>query len=234
MGQQHGKQNQPDAVILDVDGTLIASNDAHARAYVDAAREMGREMSFEKTRRAIGMGGDKLLPEVLGVEEDSAEGERITTRKKEIFGERYLPTLRPTPGARALLQRLRDDAMKLVVASSASEEVVLEARRGRTCARRIPKNPITPAVPEPSAVPDGIRRSSARSAASCGSPRSYQSPARSTTPSAEQGSIRSLPPIGPIRSPFVVDASQARDETSEARTAPSSGQGSPAAGTTYG
>ena len=122
MGQQQGKQNQPDAVILDVDGTLIDSNDAHARAYVDAARELGREMSFEKTRRAIGMGGDKLLPEVLGIEEDSAEGERITTRKKEIFSDRYLPTLQPTPGARALLHRLRDDAMRLVVASSASED----------------------------------------------------------------------------------------------------------------
>lgn len=122
MGQQQGRQQQPDAVILDVDGTLIASNDAHASAYVDAARELGREMSFEKTRRAIGMGGDKLLPEVLGIEEDSAEGERITKRKKEIFSERYLPELQPTPGARALLHRLRDDAVKLVVASSASED----------------------------------------------------------------------------------------------------------------
>lgn len=122
MGQQQGRQQQPDAVILDVDGTLIASNDAHASAYVDAACELGREMSFEKTRRAIGMGGDKLLPEVLGIEEDSAEGERITKRKKEIFSERYLPELQPTPGARALLHRLRDDAVKLVVASSASED----------------------------------------------------------------------------------------------------------------
>ena len=29
------------AVILDIDGTLIESNDAHARAFVDAAREQG-------------------------------------------------------------------------------------------------------------------------------------------------------------------------------------------------
>lgn len=114
------RKPQPDAVILDVDGTLLDSNDAHARAYVEAAREMGRDMSFEETRRSIGMGGDKLLPHVLGIEEDSAEGERITDRKKAIFGERYLPHLEPTPGARALLHRLRDDAVKLVVASSAS------------------------------------------------------------------------------------------------------------------
>jgi HAD superfamily hydrolase (TIGR01509 family) len=112
----------PAAVILDVDGTLIDSNAAHARAYVEAARELEIEMSFEKTLRAIGMGGDKLLPHVLGIEESSEEGKRLTQRKKAIFRDRYLPKLEPTPGARALLQRLRDDAVKLVVASSASED----------------------------------------------------------------------------------------------------------------
>ncbi len=110
------------AVILDVDGTLIASNDAHARAYVDAGKELGYDIDFEKVRRLIGMGGDKLLPRAVGLEEDSEEGKRITERKKEIFHERYLPTLEPTPGARQLLDRLRDDAVKLVVATSAKED----------------------------------------------------------------------------------------------------------------
>lgn len=122
MGMDDGRPPRPDAVILDVDGTLIDSNDAHASAYVDAARELGREMSLEKTRRAIGMGDDKLLPRVAGIAEDSDEGERLTRRKKEIFNERYLPRLQPTPGARALLLHLRDDAVKLVVASSASDD----------------------------------------------------------------------------------------------------------------
>ncbi|HEV2130175.1 MAG TPA: HAD family hydrolase [Longimicrobiaceae bacterium] len=110
------------AVILDVDGTLIDSNDAHAQAYVDAGKELGYDMEFETVRRLIGMGGDKLLPRAVGFEEDSEEGKRITERKKEIFHERYLPTLKPTPGARRLLHRLRDDAVKLVVATSAKKD----------------------------------------------------------------------------------------------------------------
>ncbi|CAN5814298.1 MAG: HAD family hydrolase [Gemmatimonadetes bacterium] len=110
------------AVILDVDGTLIDSNAAHARAYVDAGKELGYDIDFEKVRRLIGMGGDKLLPEAVGFEEDSEEGERITERKKEIFREQYLPKLKPTPGARRLLHRLRDDAIKLVVATSAKKD----------------------------------------------------------------------------------------------------------------
>ncbi len=110
------------AVLLDVDGTLIASNDAHAQAYVDAGKELGYEIDFDKVRRLIGMGGDKLLPRAVGLEEESEEGERLTERKKEIFEERYLPSLEPTPDARQLLHRLRDDALKLVVATSAKKD----------------------------------------------------------------------------------------------------------------
>jgi len=107
------------AVILDVDGTLLHSNDAHAQAFVDAAAEAGATVDFAAVRRRIGMGGDKLIPEVFGVEKESALGSRIEERKGEIFRDRYLPTLRPTPGARDLLERLRHDGLALVVATSA-------------------------------------------------------------------------------------------------------------------
>ncbi len=113
---------QPNAVILDIDGTLIDSNDAHARAYEDAGRELGFDIPFKRVRPLIGKGGDKVLPEVTGIEEDSPDGERITERKGEIFRERYLPTLKPLSGARQLLHRFRDDTMKLVVATSAGKD----------------------------------------------------------------------------------------------------------------
>jgi HAD superfamily hydrolase (TIGR01509 family) len=109
------------AVILDVDGTLIASNEAHARAFVDAAAEMDIDVEFEKVLRLIGKGGDKLIPEAFGF---AKESERIDERKKEIFKERYLAKIEPTPGARQLLHRLRDDGIKLVVATSAAGDEV--------------------------------------------------------------------------------------------------------------
>ena len=52
------------AVILDVDGTLVDSNDAHAHAWVDAFAEHGVAVAFDNVRRSIGMGGDKLMPKV--------------------------------------------------------------------------------------------------------------------------------------------------------------------------
>jgi len=110
------------AVLLDIDGTLVDSNDAHARAWVDALAEAGHRVPFERVRRLIGMGGDKLLPEVVGISEDSEEGGRLSTRRSAIFKERYLPTVRPFPGSRALLERFRRDGLTLAVASSAKAD----------------------------------------------------------------------------------------------------------------
>jgi phosphoglycolate phosphatase-like HAD superfamily hydrolase len=109
-------------IILDIDGTLIDSNDAHASAWVDAGRELGHPMEWDEVRPLIGMGGDRVMPRVAGVELDSPEGRRLHARRGEIFRGRYLPEIGPVPGARALVQRLRDDGFDVVVATSASAE----------------------------------------------------------------------------------------------------------------
>jgi beta-phosphoglucomutase-like phosphatase (HAD superfamily) len=72
-------------VILDVDGTLVDSNDAHARSWVQAFAEHGITVAYEDVRRAIGMGGDKPMPLVCGIQAESAEGRRISSRRGEIF-----------------------------------------------------------------------------------------------------------------------------------------------------
>jgi HAD superfamily hydrolase (TIGR01509 family) len=73
-------------------------------------------------RRLVGKGGDKLMPEVSGIEEDSSEGKRISRRRSEIFQSTYLPHLTAFPAVRDLLVRLRDDGFTLVVASSAKKK----------------------------------------------------------------------------------------------------------------
>ena len=110
------------AVILDVDGTLVDSNDAHARAWVDAFAEHGITVAFDHVRRSVGMGGDKLMPEVSGIEESSELGEKIASRRGEIFASQYLPHLQGFPKVRELLLRFKDDGFVLAVASSAKEE----------------------------------------------------------------------------------------------------------------
>jgi phosphoglycolate phosphatase-like HAD superfamily hydrolase len=109
-------------VILDVDGTLVDSNGAHASAWVEAFAEHGITVAFDHVRRSIGMGGDKLMPEVAGLEESSDLGQRISKRRGEIFQTRYLPAIQPFPRTRELIERFAADRFELSVASSAQED----------------------------------------------------------------------------------------------------------------
>jgi HAD superfamily hydrolase (TIGR01509 family) len=109
-------------VIFDVDGTLVDSNDAHAQSWVDTFAEAGYNVPFDVVRPLIGMGGDKLLPKAAGIRHDSQEGKKLTERRSQIFRTKYLPRLRPLPGARALVERVRKNGLKPVVATSAKDE----------------------------------------------------------------------------------------------------------------
>lgn len=110
------------AAVLDIDGTLIDSNDAHAQAWVDVGKEMGYDIDFDHVRGLIGKGGDKVLPEITGLEDESDEAEKVKKRRGEIFQQRYLPSLKPFPQARELLERFQAEGLTLVVATSASKD----------------------------------------------------------------------------------------------------------------
>ena len=111
-------------VLLDIDGTLIDSNDAHARAWVDSLRAHGYVVPFEQIRPLIGMGGDKVLPALTGLDPESGEAERMSKTRSELFLERELPSLRPTRGARPLLEHMLHVGLELVVATSAKVDEV--------------------------------------------------------------------------------------------------------------
>ena len=112
------------AVILDVDGTLIDSNDAQAHAWIDAMTQQGHQVSFEKIRPLIGMGGDKVLPKILGIDKDSEEGKKISAARKELVKTRYLSTIKPFPKAKDLLEHMHDHGLKLVIATSAEPDEI--------------------------------------------------------------------------------------------------------------
>ena len=110
------------AVLFDVDGTLVDSNDAHAYAWVDAFADAGVHVDFEPVRRAIGMGGDKLIPAVSGIDHESPIGKKISTFRGKIFKSRYLPWLKPFEGAAGLVSAVKAAGLTAVAASSAEKE----------------------------------------------------------------------------------------------------------------
>lgn len=108
------------AVLFDIDGTLLDSNDAHARAWLDSLRGHGQSVPFDLVRSKIGMGGDKLLAEVAGIDADSALGRSVSERRAAILKAQYLPDLGPFHGARVLVDRLRSRGLTCAAVSSAS------------------------------------------------------------------------------------------------------------------
>jgi len=109
-------------VILDIDGTLLRSNAAHAMAFTEAGESQGIPADYSKILRLIGKGGDKLIPEAFGVPEDSDLGKTLGRLKGKIFKERFLPHLGPTPGARKLLEAIKSKGLARVVATSSQKE----------------------------------------------------------------------------------------------------------------
>jgi HAD superfamily hydrolase (TIGR01509 family) len=111
-------------VLFDIDGTLVESNEAHALSWVQALRENGHHCGLDEVCPLIGMGGDYLLPTLLGISSESEEGKKLSNRKKELFFQEHLPHVQPTPGAHALIQKLRELGLRLAVATSASDDEV--------------------------------------------------------------------------------------------------------------
>jgi HAD superfamily hydrolase (TIGR01509 family) len=111
------------AVLLDVDGTLVRSNDAHAEAWSRAFRAYGYDVSPAKVRGWIGMGGDKILRQVdPELTSESGLGKAIEQLRPQIFLGEYVARLESTNGARALLERIHAAELLRVVATSAKEE----------------------------------------------------------------------------------------------------------------
>lgn len=110
-------------ILLDIDGTLVLSNDAHAEAWSAAFATHGYEIPFERVRPLLGMGGDKLIPTLVpGLSTEDGEGKEIADLRKQRFLQNAVPKLQPSRGAADLVKRLRDDGIQIVVASSAKRE----------------------------------------------------------------------------------------------------------------
>jgi membrane protein len=109
------------AVLFDIDGTLIDSNDLHVEAWVQAFADAGHDVPREAIAGQIGKGGDNLVPALLPGA-DKATAERLSDAHGTIFKARYLDRAQPFPQARALIKRVAGDGRKVVLASSASSE----------------------------------------------------------------------------------------------------------------
>src|SRR5579884_2116625 len=110
------------AIIFDIDGTLLDSVDLHAQAWQDAFRHFGYEIPFSEIRSQIGKGGDQLLPVFLSPADLKQKGKDIQDYRSSLFKERYLSEIKPFPCVRELFQKIKANGQAVALASSAKED----------------------------------------------------------------------------------------------------------------
>jgi phosphoglycolate phosphatase-like HAD superfamily hydrolase len=119
------------AVLCDIDATLFDSNTLDAEAWMRAFAKFGYNFSLDDLLHQIGKGGDQLVPRYIPSDQLPRLKEPIENYRKELFHAEYFGRIRPFPGARALLQKMRTPGLRVAVASSASREDLGKSKRSR-------------------------------------------------------------------------------------------------------
>ena len=112
------------AVMFDIDGTLTDSVDIHAMAWQEALWHFGHEISYGRVRRQIGKGGDQLLKALLSHSDLVRHGEELDQYRGEIFKGKYLKLIKPLSLVPELFRRIREEDVRIVLASSAKRDEV--------------------------------------------------------------------------------------------------------------
>lgn len=158
------------AVLLDVDGTLVDSNDAHAHAWVETLAAHDIEVSFERARRMIGMGGDRLVEAVGGPARGTKENEKLGEERSERFRTSWLRHVKPLAGSRELVLRLRAEGYRYAIASAAKEDELtplLEiANIVDLCRIKTTSSDVEESKPDPEIVEAAVAQLSAKHAGS--------------------------------------------------------------------
>jgi HAD superfamily hydrolase (TIGR01549 family) len=109
------------AVIFDLDGTLVDSNDLHVASWDRAFRKFGKRFPREALRAQIGKGSDQYLPEFLSKEEIKRFGKKLDTYRSKLFTDEYLPHVQAFPRVRELFEWIKRDGKRIALATSSKK-----------------------------------------------------------------------------------------------------------------
>jgi beta-phosphoglucomutase len=125
------------AVLWDMDGTLIDSEELHWISWRDTMAKEGRSITREQFLSSFGQRNDSVLPRWLGVAATPERINSISQAKDELFRQLVRKNgISPLPGVKNWVHRLHERGWLQAIASSAPRaniEVVLEALAATHC-----------------------------------------------------------------------------------------------------
>ena len=110
-----------DAILFDIDGTLMDSTYHHALAWHRAFARSGITVPVWRVHRTIGMGGDKLVTEVAGEQAEEEHGEALRDAWHEEYG-KLVDEVPPLPGATELVREVAGQGYQVALASSGPKD----------------------------------------------------------------------------------------------------------------
>lgn len=108
-----------EAVIFDMDGTIIDSMPAHLRSWKEFMQRNGVEMSDEAFA-AINHGTlYDIMPRIFGAGISKQDAYRRGMEKEALYREMYGPDIRPLDGLLSFIQHLKEQQIKIGLATAA-------------------------------------------------------------------------------------------------------------------
>lgn len=118
-----------EALLCDIDGTLVASNWLHAEAWKVAFGVIGIHLELEEVRKQIGKGADELIPVFVPWWKRKHVEQPLKNFRAHIFRQDYLGQVEPLPKVREFFLRLRQAHIRIALATSANEPELEDYKR---------------------------------------------------------------------------------------------------------
>jgi len=142
------------ALLFDLDGTLVDNVYQHVLAWRDAFEQAGIELAVWRIHRQIGMSGGLFVSALVRETRrqiSAQEAERIQRWHKEAYA-KYVPQVRPLPGARELLAHLSRMKVPHAIATSGHIETARHALKVLDVSPEVPiitRDQVAHAKPDP-------------------------------------------------------------------------------------